>query len=47
MEESSGHRGPTIRDEDDQLSPAERERSEAELIDRLLADPESTTRRSR
>jgi hypothetical protein len=40
VKESSGHRGPTIRDEDDQLSPEERERSEAELIDRLLADPE-------
>ncbi|TDD00572.1 hypothetical protein E1292_28370 [Nonomuraea deserti] len=40
LKESSGHHGLTIRDEDDQLSVEERERSEAELIDRLLADPE-------
>lgn len=38
--ETSGHRGLIIRDEDDQPSAEERQRSEAELIDRLLADPE-------
>ncbi|MEU6711517.1 hypothetical protein ABZ897_08530 [Nonomuraea sp. NPDC046802] len=38
--ETSGHRGLIIRDEDDRPSAEERQRSEAELIDRLLADPE-------